>query len=165
MVVGFTTTCAISAYHHYSCEFESYSWRGVLETTLCDQVCQLLVAGRWFSPGTLVSSTNKTDHHNITEILLKVVLNTITIHSTSILATQHPSVICKKNVWYSWIIHLDSDWLLGVSWRMWIIFHSDWPEYYFTLGTFIFYLDSKQKNIHFVYFIYFFTRFWPTNQL
>jgi hypothetical protein len=96
MVVGFTTTCAISAYHHYSCEFESHSWRGVLETTLCDQVCQLLVAGRWFSPGTLVSSTNKTDHHNITEILLKVVLNTITIHSTSILATQHPSVICKK---------------------------------------------------------------------
>ena len=57
MVVGFTTTCAISAYHHYSCEFESHLWRGVLETTLCDQVCQLLVAGRWFSPGTLVSST------------------------------------------------------------------------------------------------------------
>ena len=50
MVVGFTTTCAICAYHHYSCEFESHSWRGVLETTLCDQVCQLLVAGRWFSP-------------------------------------------------------------------------------------------------------------------
>jgi hypothetical protein len=30
-----------------------------------------------FSLGTLVSSTNKTDHHDITEILLKVVLNTI----------------------------------------------------------------------------------------
>jgi hypothetical protein len=29
-------------------------------------------------PGTLVSSTNKTDCHDITEILLKVVLNTIT---------------------------------------------------------------------------------------
>jgi hypothetical protein len=28
---------------------------------------------------TLVSSTNKTDHHNITEILLKVAINTITI--------------------------------------------------------------------------------------
>jgi hypothetical protein len=27
--------------------------------------------------GTPVSSTNKTDHHNITEILLKVALNTI----------------------------------------------------------------------------------------
>ena len=33
-VVAFTTACAISAYHHYSCEFESRSWRGVLDTTL-----------------------------------------------------------------------------------------------------------------------------------
>ncbi len=32
-----------------------------------------------FSPGTPVSSTNKTDHHDITEILLKVALNTITL--------------------------------------------------------------------------------------
>jgi len=30
IVVGFTTTCAISAYHHWSCEFESRSWWGVL---------------------------------------------------------------------------------------------------------------------------------------
>jgi hypothetical protein len=29
-------------------------------------------AGLWFSPGILVSSANKTDHHDITEILLKV---------------------------------------------------------------------------------------------
>jgi hypothetical protein len=35
------------------------------------------VAGRWFSPGTPVSSTNKTGRHDITEILLKVALNTI----------------------------------------------------------------------------------------
>jgi hypothetical protein len=35
--------------------------------------------GRWFSPGTPVSSTYKTVHHNITEILLKVALNTITL--------------------------------------------------------------------------------------
>jgi hypothetical protein len=32
------------------------------------------------SPGTLVSSTNKTDCHDITEILLKVVLNTINLN-------------------------------------------------------------------------------------
>jgi hypothetical protein len=39
-----------------------------------------LVAGWWFSPGILdlVSSTNKTDHHQISEILLEVTLNTIT---------------------------------------------------------------------------------------
>jgi hypothetical protein len=38
-----------------------------------------LAEGRWFSLCTLVSSTNKTDNHDITEILLKVALNTITI--------------------------------------------------------------------------------------
>jgi hypothetical protein len=38
-----------------------------------------LATGRWFSPGTPVSSTNKTDRHDIVEILLKVALNTITL--------------------------------------------------------------------------------------
>ena len=46
-------------------------------TTLCDKVCQWLAKGRWFSQGPLVSSTNKTDWHYITEILLKMALNTI----------------------------------------------------------------------------------------
>ena len=71
LVVGFITTCAISAYHHYWCECESRSWRGVLDTTLCDKVCQWLAAYLWFSPGTPVSSTNKAHRHDITEILLK----------------------------------------------------------------------------------------------
>jgi len=53
------------------------SWRGVLDTTICDKVCQWLAAGRWFSPGTPVSSANKADRHDITEILLKVAWNTI----------------------------------------------------------------------------------------
>ena len=30
-------------------EFKSCKWRGILDTTLCDTVCQLHVAGRWFS--------------------------------------------------------------------------------------------------------------------
>ena len=46
-------------------------------TTLCDQVCQWLVTGRWLSPCTLVFFTNKADCHDIIEILLKVALNTI----------------------------------------------------------------------------------------
>jgi hypothetical protein len=41
MVVGFTTTCAISAYHHFHCEIESRS--GVLDTTLCDKVIKLFI--------------------------------------------------------------------------------------------------------------------------
>jgi hypothetical protein len=34
------------------------------------------VTDRWYSPGIPVSSTNKTDRHDITQILLKVALNT-----------------------------------------------------------------------------------------
>jgi hypothetical protein len=49
----------------------------ILCTTLCDQVCQWLAIGRWLYSGPPVSSTNKTDHHDITEILLKVVSSTI----------------------------------------------------------------------------------------
>ena len=39
MEVGFTTTCAASDYHHYSCDFESRSWRGQLDTALNDKFC------------------------------------------------------------------------------------------------------------------------------
>jgi len=46
-------------------------------TTLCDKVCKWLATGRCFSVGPPVSFTNKTDRHDITEILLKVTLNTI----------------------------------------------------------------------------------------
>ena len=55
------------------------------------------------SPGTLVSSTNKTDRHDITEILLKVALNstnqttrkhyTTTFHLVNYLVTEIPRYI------------------------------------------------------------------------
>jgi hypothetical protein len=80
MVVGFTTTYAISVYHQYCCKFESHSWWGVLDTTLCDKVYQWLMAGRWFSTTLKFLPPIKfTDRYNITEILLKVALNTITL--------------------------------------------------------------------------------------
>jgi hypothetical protein len=60
-------------YHHYSCEFETHSG----DTTLFDKVWQGLTADRWFTQGTLVSSINKTDRNDITEIFLNVALNTI----------------------------------------------------------------------------------------
>jgi len=34
-------------------------------TILCDKVCQWLATGRWFSSDPPISSTNKTDRHNI----------------------------------------------------------------------------------------------------
>jgi hypothetical protein len=41
-----------------------------------------LTAGQWFSPGTPVSSTNKIDFNDVTEILLRVALNTMIITHT-----------------------------------------------------------------------------------
>jgi hypothetical protein len=67
-------------------EFEPHWWRDVLDTTLCGKVCQCLATGTWFSP---VASTNKTDRHEITKILLNVALNTI-----------HPNLADK--IWW-WI--------------------------------------------------------------
>jgi len=88
MVVGFAITYAIIAYHHWISKFESRTWLGVLDTTFCDQVDQWHAAGLLFSPGTLVSFTNKTDSHDIAEILLKVASNTMTQtlkhHSTNV---------------------------------------------------------------------------------
>jgi hypothetical protein len=76
---------AISAYidHHKSCESECHS----LMTTLCDKVCQWLCL--WFFWGTPVSSTNKTDRHYITEILLKVMLNIIILLKHNYLFTKN----------------------------------------------------------------------------
>jgi len=87
MVVGFTTTCAISSYHHYSCEFKPRAWWVVLDTTLCDKVCQWLATGRWCSPD---SSTKQTDRHFITEILFKVGLNTI-----------NQTITLQNKAWYT----------------------------------------------------------------
>ena len=102
MVVGFTTIYAINAYHHWCCEFE-ISIRARC-TTLCDKVCQWLATGRWASPGPPVSSTNKTDCHDITEIqnvLLKVALNTIKqtiIAGKIIIIIKQESIVINNDV-------------------------------------------------------------------
>jgi hypothetical protein len=46
-----------------------------MKTATSDKVYQLLAHGWWFSAGTPASSTTKTGHHDIAEILLKVALN------------------------------------------------------------------------------------------
>jgi len=47
--------------------FDSHPWKDVLDTMLCDKVCQS--AGRWFSSATLV------EHQYIAEKLLKISVN------------------------------------------------------------------------------------------
>jgi hypothetical protein len=100
MVVRFTSTCAISAYHHYSSD--PRSWWGVLDTTLYDKVYQWLATGRWFSSGPPDSSINNTDRHDIAEILLKVALNTINL-TLSLLCDRSLRDIDILPGWY--IVH------------------------------------------------------------
>jgi hypothetical protein len=69
-------------------------------TTFCDKLCQWLATGRWFSPGASVSSINKPDHLDITEILLKVALNTIKLTNKQTQTKnpndgEHESIRCR----------------------------------------------------------------------
>ena len=101
MVVGFTTTCA----NH--CLSPLKLWVRTAFMLRCTSIqhyvkhIQWLVTGRWFSPGTPVSSTNKTDRHDITEILLKVALNTITL--TTI---QNTWITYHQSMYYATKSHL-----------------------------------------------------------
>jgi hypothetical protein len=70
MVVGFTTFCA-KVVSSNPAHGAMYSMK-----TVCDKICQWLATDLWVS---LISSTNKTDHNDIIEILLKVALNTINL--------------------------------------------------------------------------------------
>ena len=86
--------------------------------TLCDKVCRWLATGRWFSPGTSVSSTNKTDYHDITEILLKMTLNTIKQTNKQ---TDRQRIPVRKNNWtllICIILHfLEFD---NIQWSCWL---------------------------------------------
>ena len=85
--------------------------RGVLDTTLCDKVCQ------WFSLGSPVSFTNKTDCHEITEIMLKVELNTMNVKPnlnisyidtnqlmSLIISPTYKCFFFNYNNWQEWVV-------------------------------------------------------------
>ena len=102
----------------YTCSFKSEAFASFATIALRPW-------GRWFSSHTPVSFTNKTYRHDITEILLKVALNTITLthfvmcKERSTLKTRHllrqsfyyapiertspmhrrPHVICRSEGW------------------------------------------------------------------
>jgi hypothetical protein len=63
--------------------------------TLCNKVCRWLATGRWFSPSTPVSFTNKTDRHDIAEILLKVALKTIKQTNKQMYSPQCQIIKCN----------------------------------------------------------------------
>jgi hypothetical protein len=84
----------IKFWSYFCCEFESRSQHYMNH----DEVCQWLATNQWFSPGTPVSSTNKTERHDIMEILLKVALNTINITIFSKLRVIHIQYKIKQHI-------------------------------------------------------------------
>ena len=82
MVVGFTATYAISDYHHSCCEFESRSGEvSSIQHYVIKFVSDLRQVGGLLGY-TGFPPTIKLDRHDITEILLNVALNTITLYIT-----------------------------------------------------------------------------------
>ena len=74
------------------------------------------MTGRWFSPGTLASSTNKTGRHDITGILLKVVLNTI----------NHKPILRQYTRTYGHKMHVFLRQKSPVRTNIYLIHYSDW---------------------------------------
>ena len=123
--------------------------RCVLDTILCDKVCQWLVAGWCISPSTPDSSTNKTDRHDIAEILSKVALNTIILSlfldlGSCISLIDHLGkghvifVITKFTIYYRYGI-AEPDWsytlgLLNLTVHTLWVFWTSEPEGLYTLG-------------------------------
>ena len=60
--------------HGFAPSFVIYKKECTRPAVASDKVYQLLAQSRWFSLGTLASSTTKTGRHDIAEILLKVAL-------------------------------------------------------------------------------------------
>ena len=76
------------SYGRFNILYQAYHQQVWVHTVVCklqkgctrlaatsDKVYQLLAHGRWFSSGIPASSTTKTGHHDIAEILLKMSLN------------------------------------------------------------------------------------------
>ena len=64
-------------------------------------------AGLWFSPVTPVSSTNKTDHSDIAEILLKVALITLNLTQTHMCTMYNTSnyIFISEMLYISRLFH------------------------------------------------------------
>ena len=85
-----------------------------------------------FSPSTRVTSTNKTDHHNIAEILLQVTLILITITQwplQTILCSFAPAANCQSTMYFiGWLIRS----------RNCLPFASIWVHPQFLVGSVLF---------------------------
>ena len=97
-----------------------------------DKVYQLIAQGRWFFPGTRVSSSMKTGRHDIAEILLKVALSTKNSNSNwsivwviSLRIQSINAIISHKPCLDHWAIH--------IVWCVWITFSRKFVSHNFPI--------------------------------
>ena len=132
------------------------SWRGVLDLTLCDNVYQWLVAGRWFSLGTSVSPSNKTDRHELTVILLKVALNTLTLtlvkYCSNFKADSPPPGICNLLIFL--LPYILKSFVFEIFW-LWAILSEYFIDMYVQNGMFL--LANKNKKFQYYYRMFYMT--------
>jgi hypothetical protein len=113
------------------CEFESRLWRCVLDTTLCDKVCQWFESGRWYSwyagflPQIKLTATiwlknceSGVKHHNPNYDMLYVCFSMVVhlimnILRHSVIDKQHRNRMMCFDIKY--IIYL---WSLKVIWQI-----------------------------------------------
>ena len=98
------------------CEISTFTWGSTAATHgelyLIHHYMIKFATGRWLSPGALVSSTNKTDCHNVTEVLLKVVLNTITL---VLWFYYNWNFLVKFRSDYKWVLFLHSWCMININ--------------------------------------------------
>ena len=107
MVVGFTTTCIISAYHYKSCEFESRSWQGTLNTTLCDKVCSssvvfssFLLQQNWQLLYNWIIVGSGIKHHNPNPL---VYIKNVMIKLMAYICTLLDTCVMQGKLWTSFL--------------------------------------------------------------
>jgi hypothetical protein len=105
-------------------DFLITKWHGGLDKTKIVSSLQV-TCDRWFSPGTPISSTNKTDCHNITEILLTVALNTFNI-SVIFVVFENSTWLLSGQLYLKYCIHRNHACWSTCSYIGWM-FHT-WPS-------------------------------------
>ena len=109
--------------------------------TFSNKACQWLAAGRWFPLATSVSSTNKTDHQDIAEILLNVALSTIPLTPSH--CKSWPLLIHSTKFQYLWQVILER-----TTWTFLHLIHTIHHNMY--LNSIIYNSDKTLNPIHYI---------------